>query len=139
MKKILVTRSDNGISIIVPTNEATPELLLRDAMAVNGYVSHREIEDSEIPMDRSFRNAWIDNDGITHDFDKCREIIRNKRNDSLTKLDKQAYAESRKPNGNITSINNEAQRLRDIPQNSLFNTDDINNLKTLLDQTKINI
>lgn len=61
MKKIAVKRLDGGVSIVIPTNEATPELLLRDALAVDGYVSHRDLEDLDIPSDRVFRNAWTDN------------------------------------------------------------------------------
>src|SRR3990167_793672 len=60
MKKISVKRNDGGVSIIIPADEATPELLERDALAVIGYVSHREIEDFDIPPDRTFRNAWTD-------------------------------------------------------------------------------
>lgn len=60
MKKIVVKRADGGVSIIHPTNEATPELLERDALATAGYVSHREIDDSQLPADRVFRDAWTD-------------------------------------------------------------------------------
>lgn len=58
--KILVKRADGGVSVIVPTAESTPELRLRDALAVAGYVSHREIADEDIPATREFRNAWTD-------------------------------------------------------------------------------
>ena len=80
MKKIAVKRSDGGVSIIVPTNEATPALLLRDALAVVGYVSHREIEDNKIPTDRYFRNAWTDDNPTTTvdvDITKAKDIKKN--------------------------------------------------------------
>lgn len=60
MKKIVVKRADGGVSIVIPTGEATPELLERDALQVEGYVSHREIDDTQLPADRIFRNAWTD-------------------------------------------------------------------------------
>ena len=59
-KKIIVKREDGGVSIVVPSHEATPELLERDAKAVQGYLSHRILEDEHIPLDREFRNAWTD-------------------------------------------------------------------------------
>jgi hypothetical protein len=60
MTKIVVQREDGGVSIIIPANEVFPELLERDALAVEGYVSHRIIDDSKIPQDRVFRDAWTD-------------------------------------------------------------------------------
>ena len=60
MRKIAVKRNDGGVSIIIPANEATPELLLRDALEIKEYVSHREIDDAQLPNDRYFRDAWTD-------------------------------------------------------------------------------
>lgn len=78
MRKLAVTRNDGGISIVIPTNEATPELMLRDALKVAGYVSHREIDDSELPQDRYFREAWMDNGKLNIDPDKALEIKKDK-------------------------------------------------------------
>jgi len=75
MKKILVVRDDNTVAIIIPSDIATDETMLRDALAVPGYISHRDIEDSEIPNDRTFRDAWIHVDGkLDYNLDKCRQI-----------------------------------------------------------------
>lgn len=136
MNKIAVKRSDGGVSIVSPSSDATPETMLRDALAVEGYVSHREIVDYALPSDRTFRNAWTDDfptPTIDVDLDKARGLIREKRNKALTKLDQAAYAESRKPNGNLQPIDIEAQRLRDIPQHPDFMSDDVDKLKALID------
>ena len=90
--KIIVKRNDGGISIIHPTHEATLELLERDALSVDGYVTHQEIEDDAIPQDREFRNAWCcENGKIYHDMIKANEIKRDKlrvlRKPLLDKLD----------------------------------------------------
>lgn len=77
MKKLIVKRSDGGISIIIPAKDATAESLERDAKAVEGYVSHRECEDSEMPSFRDFRDAWVDNGKLEHDISKCKEIKKN--------------------------------------------------------------
>lgn len=135
MKTIVVKRQDGGVSIICPTHEATPELMERDARAVEGYVSHREIDDDKIPSDRIFRNAWTD-DNPTETIDissiKARQLIREKRNRALESLDKKAFSESRKPNGKTDEIDAEAQRLRDIPQHPDFSSDNIEKLKALM-------
>lgn len=81
MRKIAVKRSDGGVEIICPHNKSTSELLLRDALAVPGYVSHREIEETDIPeIDRYFRSAWIDNGSGKLDIDpsKALEIKKDK-------------------------------------------------------------
>jgi hypothetical protein len=78
MRKIAVKRNDGGVSIIIPTHEATPELLLRDALACEGYLSHREIDDFELSQDRYFRNAWMDNGKLDIDPVKALEIKKEK-------------------------------------------------------------
>lgn len=91
----------------------------------------------KLPSDRVFRNAWTDdNPTETVDVDvvKARGIIREKRNRKLEELDKKAFAESRKPNGNKEAVDAEAQRLRDIPQDARFQSDDISVLKELHDE-----
>lgn len=77
-QRIAYTRPDGGISIIIPTGELTiEEVMAKDvpADATNVQV----LDASEVPTDRTFRNAWkhcpvekvaIDLDGakyITHD------------------------------------------------------------------------
>ena len=78
MRKIAVKRIDGGVAIVIPSSEATPELLLGDALAVEGYVSHREVEDSELPQDRYFRDAWMDNGKLDIHPAKALEIKKDK-------------------------------------------------------------
>lgn len=142
MYKIAVKRNDGGVSIIIPTSESTPELLLRDILAVEGYVSHREVLDNELPTDRIFRNAWTDDfntSTIDVNPDRARDLIRIKRNQALQALDHKAIAESRKPNGNTQNIEVEADRLRDIPQRPEFATNDIEILKLLFLDAELKI
>lgn len=135
MKKILVKRNDGGVSIIVPGDSATPETMERDARAVPGYVSHREIDDSDIPADRAFRDAWEDSQPgpqVDINLDKVKEVVRKKRNAALERLDVEAIKEQRKPNGNVEEINIKAQELRNIPQNDArFKSDNLEELKKL--------
>jgi hypothetical protein len=75
MKKIIYTRPDGGLSVVHPV-ESLPEVIARlPKDATNVQV----IEDSELPKDRTFRNAWKSTNGfIEHDMEKCREIHREK-------------------------------------------------------------
>lgn len=72
--RIVYTRADGGLSIVTPVESV--ELAMKDVP--KDALNVRVVEDNEIPQDRTFRNAWVDRDGITHDMDKAREIHRNR-------------------------------------------------------------
>jgi hypothetical protein len=60
MKRIIYKNPDNTVSIIVPTQEylethTIEELALKDVPANTPY---KIVDVSEIPSDRTFRNAW---------------------------------------------------------------------------------
>lgn len=56
-KRIIYKNSDNGVSIIAPIeNELTlQEIALKDVPA---NVAYKIVDVSEIPADRTFRDAW---------------------------------------------------------------------------------
>jgi len=59
-KRIIYKNPDNSVSIIVPTQEylethTIEELALKDVPANTPY---KIVDVSEIPNDRTFRNAW---------------------------------------------------------------------------------
>jgi hypothetical protein len=60
MKRIIYKNPDNTVSIIVPTQEylethTIEQLALKDVPANTPY---KIVDVSEIPSDRTFRNAW---------------------------------------------------------------------------------
>jgi hypothetical protein len=60
MKRIIYKNPDNSVSIIVPSAEylethTIEELALKDVPANTPY---KIVDVSEIPNDRTFRNAW---------------------------------------------------------------------------------
>ena len=87
------------------------------------YLSHRQMPDSAIPSDRTFRDAWSDTTPeLTIDVDmaKARDIhlqrIRIKRNAELSKLDIQATkAQDIGDTGTLAQIRARKQELRDLP------------------------
>jgi hypothetical protein len=60
MKRIIYKNLDNTVSIIVPSDEALhfmtiEQIALKDVPANTPY---KIVDVSEIPSDRTFRNAW---------------------------------------------------------------------------------
>jgi hypothetical protein len=60
MKRIIYKNPDNSVSIIVPSYEALQfmtieQIALKDVPANTPY---KIVDVSEIPTDRTFRNAW---------------------------------------------------------------------------------
>ena len=60
MKRIIYKNPDNSVSIIVPSPEALQsmtieQIALKDVPANTPY---KIVDVSEIPSDRTFRNAW---------------------------------------------------------------------------------
>lgn len=79
--KIIHKRSDGGVSITTLAIELSSEKLEEHASKIDqeqGYLGHRLIEDeSLIPSDRDFRNAWtddLDTKTIDIDISKAHEI-----------------------------------------------------------------
>jgi hypothetical protein len=60
MKRIIYKNPDNSVSIIIPAPEALQsmtieEIVIKDVPANTPY---KIVDVSEIPSDRTFRNAW---------------------------------------------------------------------------------
>ena len=56
MKQIIYQNEDGGISIIIPTGELDIEKVARKDVPAG--VAYKIIEKTDIPSDRTFRNAW---------------------------------------------------------------------------------
>ena len=127
-KRIVYTRPDGGVSILAPA----PEFLAQFATEEEGIaaiqakdvpsdaVAVEVIDETAIP-ERSFRNAWEWNNGIQVNMPKARVVhmdkIRRVRNDELEKLDISFMrAIEAGDAAEQTSITNQKQALRDIPQ-----------------------
>ena len=117
MSKIIYTNSDGTVSIINPTGD------VNDAIKdVPSGLSYEIVEDSVIPTDRTFRNAWKQNSKtIETDMAKAREIhknnIRNARTPKLTELDIE-FQKALETSSSTTDIVSKKQALRDAPADS---------------------
>ena len=108
MDKIMYTRPDGGLSIVVPASKEAVEKVL-GPMSQAAYEQHvwersvpedaidpRPVKDDAIPADREFRNAWVDvspKPVVDIDVEKARDLkleeLRIVRNAELDKLDKE--------------------------------------------------
>ena len=64
--KIIYKNKDGGISIIHPTDEALSLISIDDIAKkdVPTGLPYKIVEDSEIPTDRTFRDAWTIEDSL---------------------------------------------------------------------------
>ena len=117
MSKIIYTNSDGTVSIINPTGD------VNDAIKdVPSGLSYEIVEDSVIPTDRTFRNAWKQNNKtIETDIAKAREIhknnIRNARTQKFAELDIE-FQKALETSSSTTDIVSKKQTLRDAPADS---------------------
>lgn len=113
--KIAYDRPDGGVSIVTRLNG---DLSLTGRDIPPDATNVRLIDPSDIPADRTFRNAWTTIGGnVEHDMEKCREItkerLRAERAPKLAALDVEYIraTEEGKPTAAIVA---QKQVLRDI-------------------------
>jgi len=124
--KTVIKCTDGSVAVMTLVEGADLSEALRKWGNVNPgkYLSHRQMEDSAIPKDRKFREAWADTTlepMIDIDMVKARAIhlarIRVKRNAELARLDTDAIrAEDMGLTEELTKIRAKKQVLRDLPQ-----------------------
>lgn len=107
------------------------------------FKSWRFINDDDLPKDRTFRNAWKDeNNKIDHDIPKAKEVLKDilrvKRSEILKDLDIK-YIKAIESNDKTEQdrIAKEKQRLRDITtHDSIVNATTISELKDCINLIK---
>ena len=121
MSKIIYTNSDGTVSIIIPAGD------VNDAIKdVPSGLSYEIVEDSAIPTDRSFINAWKQNGKtIETDMTKAKEIhktnIRTARETKLAELDIE-FQRALETSADTSTIVAKKQTLRDAPSASGIST-----------------
>src|SRR5262249_3313396 len=125
MKRILIERSDGGVSVMELIGEAAPEeeIAKWEESSPGMFVAWNEIDSAELPASREFRDAWVpDGDGgVMVDMTKARAIqmdrIRAARAEAFKPLDiefmRAVERNDRAAEDQIAALK---QRLRDLPQ-----------------------
>ena len=121
MSRIIYTKSDGTVSIITPAGDVNNAI--KD---VPSGLSYEIVEDSAIPTDRSFRNAWKQNSKtIETDMTKAKEIhktnIRTARVPKLAELDIE-FQRALETSADTSTIVAKKQVLRDAPSASGIST-----------------
>ena len=128
-KRIIYQRVDGGLSIVIPdirsvvSNETEDSFLSRVAnKSVPNGTPYSIVDESIIPVDRTFRNAWFSSgNSVLVYMPKARDIqmekIRALRDPKLAELDVEAIkALEAKDEVKLAEITALKQKLRDIPQ-----------------------
>ena len=133
MSKIIYEQDDGTVAIIIPNlKEINPktgveytidEIAMKD---VPSGLSYDIVEDSAIPTDRSFRNAWIQSGKtVVEDMPKAKEIhktnIRLARTEKFKELDVD-YQKATETSADTSDIVAKKQALRDAPAASGITT-----------------
>ena len=121
MSKIIYSNSDGTVSIITPVGDVNDSI--KD---VPSGLSYEIVEDSAIPTDRSFRNAWKHNSKtIETDMTKAKEIHKDKiriaRTPKLAELDIE-FQKALETSSSTTDIIAKKPALRDAPAASGIST-----------------
>lgn len=139
MTFILIKRTDGGVSIAT-TSSIQKTIDTWKTLHPGEYVSHRVISAEHLPASRVFRDAWTDDgtgDRIDINMSRARDHIRTVRNNSLSRLDKEVFTEQRKPNGKVSQLEAKARKLRDIPEDPRFDSENIEDLEALLKEADL--
>lgn len=116
-KRIIYENNDGSVSIVIPAIEDIEAVVKK---SIPEGISYEILEDTDIPSDRTFRNAWVKNGkGIRIDMPLARLIhmtsIRKVRAEELIKTDQELLRAIE--NGEDTvQIKEKRQKLRAIPQ-----------------------
>ena len=79
MKRIIYTRPDGGLSVVCPALNTDEGLAAAQAKLPVDAINPKVVDFSAIPQDRTFRNAWRQNETLVqHDMVKAREIHRER-------------------------------------------------------------
>lgn len=129
MTKVLIVHADDSIAVstvfsddVAAAIAKTEQSYLNSPEIANKapFKSWRIIDESEIPADRSYRNAWRDTGaGIEHDMTRARDLhkdkLRREREPKLEALDVEYQrADEQGDNQKKQQIAAQKQALRDI-------------------------
>lgn len=99
MAKLVFTRPDGGVSIVIPATGVAVEELMEKSIPEDA-TNVRQIEDSDIPASREFRDAWCDTEPGTQidiDVEKAKQCQINNLNalrlEKIEALKTQGYLE----------------------------------------------
>jgi hypothetical protein len=125
MRKIIYSNADGSLAVVHPIRNTVGETLTTDAeieqrawdALPKDAINPQFVDESVIPTDRTFRNAWEDNGGIKVNMPKAKDLtndrLRAERKPLLEAQDV-AFQRALESGASTAEIVKEKQRLRDI-------------------------
>jgi hypothetical protein len=126
MRKIIYTCSDGGLSIVGPVRNTLGELLTTDAeieqrawdKLPDDAINPQYVDESGIPTDRTFRNAWVVEAGnVVVNIDKAKVLTKDRlrvERKPLLEAQDVEFQRAQETGADTAEIIKEKQRLRDI-------------------------
>jgi hypothetical protein len=146
-QRIVYTRPDGGVSVVVPSPKSKLTMEEHIAKAVPADATNvRQITTAELPADRLFRGAWDDSnpeDFVGVNLTKAKEIAHNmrraKRQEQMDPLDKEESFVSTTPERKAQIISEKQAILSDnaIIQSDIDNAADESALRSVLSAASI--
>ena len=115
--RILYTNDEGGVSVVVPSPSWVGTMEELAAKVVPENEPYKIVEDSAVPTDRTFRDAWENYEAISVSLTKAKEITKTRlREERKPLLEAQdvLFMKAQETSSDTTSIITEKQRLRDI-------------------------
>lgn len=135
MQTIVYSNPDDSVAVIAPSPAYAGTMSELAAAIVPSGIPFAIVADTDMPKDRTFRDAWrYGDDGIYHDIETAKTIWRNKwraaRTPLLAKLDiEMLQALGVGDSAKVAEIEAKKQALRDVTQTAL--PDDIEGIKAV--------
>ena len=113
----IIYPTDTGVAVVIPSPHWTgtmEELAQKDVPSGKPY---KIVEDSAVPTDRTFRDAWENYESITTSLVKAKELTKTRlRLERKPLLEEQdiLFMRAQEASTDTTAIVTEKQRLRDI-------------------------
>jgi len=115
--RIIYPNDSGGVSIIIPSPHWTGTMEELAARDVPNGKAYKIVEDSDIPTDRTFRDAWENYESITTSLTKAKEITKTRLRDErkpLLEAQDVLFMRAQESGADTSGIVAEKQRLRDI-------------------------
>ncbi len=119
MSRILYQNPDGSVAVLIPAPDCglTLEEIAAKDLPPDVTVYHL-VEESDIPTDRTFRNAWTLQDGLLgHDMTKCMDLTKSRLRAArkpLLEAQDVLFQRALETGADTTAIVAEKQRLRDV-------------------------
>ncbi len=118
MPRILYQHPDGSVAVIIHAPDCGLTIEEIAAKDVPTGVAWQIVDESDIPTDRTFRNAWTLQDGLLgHDMTKCMDLTKERLRAArkpLLEAQDVLFQRALETGADTTAIVAENQRLRDV-------------------------